>query len=229
MKNSCYQILGKSRSALSNLTHTDFKTANSRKLIVLTHNLEQGELYDNINRQILHNLKKFELTKINKNVFENNLKELFIRLNWQIFSMFSEENTLDRGISLIFVLIDNNDVLVIQYGRLLCGFKKKKNFIQIGSGWDNFKVKIREGLNLLGSMDSEIPVKILYPEIEIGDIFFCLPSTIIEELNRDDLIDDPVENPQELYSRTSFPYFIFRKEAVATGTKNFFKRIFLRK
>lgn len=217
-----------SESYKNNFVFKDFFPNRSRNLLVVSHNLFEEDGIDAANNLILENLLKIELEDLDVSNMQDFFSEMFIQLNWQLSSKFKELNSHDKGVSLIFLLQLNETLYIYQFGRMLLGTYKKKNFNLIGRSWENFKIKSRRELFLLGGQEENIKVKIIELKLKKGEYLFCLPSNRINDFE--------AKKPQakvlnhimeELTEEANFPQFLLGN--VAEKKKKRFLGIFGKK
>ena len=204
-------LLGYADSHESNFVFVDFFKNQKLNLLLLTHNLEKSDFLDKINSFIMEKIIELKIDEIERNNIEEVLKEFFVELNWQLYAKFRKAISKEFGLSLLLVIIYENEAFIVQFGRLLCGLLKNGKLSQIGRDWQNFAIKTKEELFLLGSKDENIDFDIYKVTLEKGSLLFALPSTEIENLEK--LGINPLslkENILTLYEKNKFPYFILK-------------------
>ncbi len=210
----------------SNIFFSTYFQGKSNFIALATHTSLKSELYDQINSFIINELLLQDLENSTKDKVEEALKEFFVELNWKLYAKFRQTNLPEQGISLLLALVFNNDVYLVQFGRMLCCTICGKKLTEVGRPWENFHVKSKNDLFLLGSIDDNIPVKVLQVELKPGMYFFCLPSTHTDNFSRQ--IDDevlPLQYLFNLYVDTPFPYFTLGADIKKLSKKkSFFRR-----
>ena len=202
-------LIDHSSTNKSNLTFTDFFPNQDFNLILLTHNLEESEFLNRINFHILERLMNLNLEDVPKKDLEKTLKEFFIEINWQLYSRFRNTQTMEFGISLMLLIILNDEIFLVQFGRMLCGKIKTGELEHIGNDWKNLAVKSKSELSLLGAKDENIVTKIHKFKLENGEIFFSIPSLKVEELKKLGINSLSIkENINTLYNAEKFPFCI---------------------
>jgi len=195
---------------------------------VLSHNLFEEDGIDAANNLILENLLKIELEDLDESTMQDFFSEMFIQLNWQLSSKFKELNSHDKGVSLIFLLQMNDTIYIYQFGRMLLGTYRKKKFNLMGRSWENFKIKSRRELFLLGGQEENIKVKVIKFQLKKGEYLFSVPSNRIKDFE--------AKKPQakllneimgKMTEEANFPQFVLGN--VAEKKKKRFLGIFGRK
>ena len=162
-------------------TFTDFFPNRANNFILMTETFDHLPTFTAINRSILQQVLSLNLVQ-NPAIADGELQEFFRQLNWQInanlkrIPIDAEGKSLETGISLLFAWFREDCVTVVQFGRILCGIISEENKIELGHGWDNFSIKSREALNLLGFVDDNIPVKLHHHKLEPGEFFVAFSS-----------------------------------------------------
>jgi len=217
-----------SESYKNNFVFKDFFPNRSRNLLVISHNLFEEDGIDAANNLILENLLKIELEDLDETTMQDFFSEMFIQLNWQLSSKFKELNSHDKGVSLVFMLQMNDNIYIYQFGRMLLGIYKKKKFSLIGRSWENFKIKSRRELFLLGGQEENIKVKVIQLQLKKGEYLFSVPSNRINDFEakkpQAKLLNDIMN---EMSEEENFPQFLLGN--VAEKKKKRFLGIFGRK
>ncbi len=204
-----------SETSFSNLTYSLSVRKQNINIILLTFNFTDEEFLKDFNGHILKALKKRKLESIEEPLLEKNIKEFFLELNWQLYSKFNRlEDNYEKGISLSFILSINNKIYVVEFGRMLSGILRKNKFEYVGRSWDNFIIKTKQDLFLLGSRDEDIHVKLYETELDDDSLFIAIPSIIIEDLKARVDCSNLRRKIRYMYRKQSFPYVIL-------ATRNF--------
>jgi hypothetical protein len=108
----------------------------------------------------------------------------------------------------------------VRFGRLLAAKLHKDQLEYIGEKWDNFKVKSRKDLFLLGSRDEDIPVKVHNIKLKNDEYLFCLDSITAENMQEKGFNHlSLLENIREEYQNQPFPYFIISGKSLSKKKK----------
>ncbi len=170
-------------------TFSDFFSHRSNNFILMTECYDHLPLYQSINRSILQQILTLGFDQ-NKEVQDEDLQEFFRQLNWQVSANLqrmhvnAEGKSIEPGISLLFVLFRENRLTVVQFGRILCGIVSEGTKIEIGHTWENFSIKSREALNLLGYNADNIPVKLHHHTLEPGQSFVAFSSKHAQKISQ---------------------------------------------
>ncbi|MCD4829180.1 MAG: PQQ-like beta-propeller repeat protein [Candidatus Cloacimonetes bacterium] len=114
------------------------------------------------------------------------LQEFFVQLNWQLHTLLgktlsaSEMNNPEHGLSLFFVYVRANKLYAVQFGRLLSCLVTAKQTITVGEEWDNFAIRTRDQMNLIGSRGEDISVKVHVHELPPGSRFVVVSSSLAD-------------------------------------------------
>lgn len=103
----------------------------------------------------------------------------------------------------------NEIIYIYQFGRMLLGTYKKKKFNLIGRAWNNFKIKSRRELFLLGGQEENIKVKVIKLHLKKGEYLFCVPSNRINDFEALKPQAKLLENiMKEMSEELNFPQFL---------------------
>jgi hypothetical protein len=181
--------------------------------VIHTYSLEHNSFIETVNSLILSEIMKIDFEMMSFEQIKSYLKDFFVNLNWKLYPKFEKINSLEHGISLLYVHVEGDKILVVQFGRMLCGVLRDDKIITIGSGWDNFIVKSKSDLNLIGFFAKDISFKIYEFELLSEDVFFCLPAKYVEKLQNFDVTKwNIVYNIEKLYREEKFPYSVISKK-----------------
>lgn len=214
------QIISHSDSFASNYALFDVFKSQEKNIILLTHNLEDYPSLKKINAHILKRVMQLKLQDVMVEDLEKTLQEFFVELNWQLYSFFRKADTKDFGTSLVLVIMLQDQIYLVRFGRLLVARLYKDQLEYIGEKWDNFKVKSRKDLFLLGSRDEDIHVKVHNIKLKNDEYLFCLDSMTAEKMQKTGFNHlSLLENIQEEYQKRPFPYFIISGKTISKKKK----------
>ncbi len=195
-------------------TFVDFFGHRRNNYLLMTECYDHLPFFVAINRSILQQILKLEIDT-NKTITDTDLQEFFRQINWQVNASLkkmhvdAEGKALEPGISLLFALFRDDRVTIVQFGRILCGIVSEGEKIEIGHVWENFAVKSREGLNLLGYRDENIPVKLHHHMLEPGESFVAFSSRhaqkIVQSQPKPELWQMMLEEMNELHCMIEKP------------------------
>lgn len=184
------------------------------ELIILTHNLFKDNILHKANDLLLTSLAEIPFAKLTPDNLKENIEEYFVRLNWQLYSLFSSDDLKERGISVIYIFIIQNRIFIIQFGRLLCAVQKGKHRRIIGKAWENFRVKTKRDLFLLGSIDEDIAAKIIEVDLKKNAQFFALPSSEADRFDQKTKTANLTEHLESLSESLPFPFIVIARQAI---------------
>ena len=219
-------LIAKSTSHKSNFIYTDFFMNQDFNLILMTHNLEQSPFLDKVNSVIINELLDKKFDEIPLASLQSEIKEFFIALNWQLYSLFNKNESAERGISVMLCITTTDTAYVVQFGRFLCGLLHH-DFEIIGEKWEHFSVKSANELNLLGSKDKNIPVKIHKISLQKNSYLLAIPSDIAENLIQFKEKPKKLLGQIQLISqKEDFPFFVLKTRPSLTISKKPFLKNF---
>jgi hypothetical protein len=211
----------------SNIFFTTYFQGKSNYVALATHTTLKSELYDQVNSFIINEILLQDFENSMKDKIEEALKDFFVELNWKLYAKFRQTNLPEHGISLILTIVYDNDIYLVQFGRMLCCTINGKKLTEFGRAWDNFHVKSKNDLFLLGSIEDNIHVKVLQTELKPGMYLVCLPSTHTDAFGlqiANGVV--PLQHLSNLYSVAAFPYFTLGADIKRSNKK---KSLFRRK
>ncbi len=214
------KIFDKAHSTNNNLIFCDNFQNREKNLILLTYSPEISDKISQINNHILSQIFALEPLSINDTELEEKLQSFFVELNWQINNICKKINTDEIGISLLLLMTFGNEMYIIQFGRLLlCTLSKNETKI-IGSEWKHFSIKSKDELNLLGSKEQDIQVKINKIQMDSESYCLVIPADIAEKLLQLNFTyQNFIQQLDEISQSQNFPYLILKssKEFSVTG------------
>lgn len=221
------ELIKSSITHKSNLIYTDIFKKQKCNIALLTYNLADNEFLKDLNKHITENLLDFHFDELPEDKLESALKEYFVTLNWQINAKFKTYYSEENGISLVLAVFVENRLYLVQYGRLLCGIIDEKGFEYLGTNWENYFVKSKKELSLLGVEEKDIYVKIHKRELADDSLFFVIPSKIAQGFDTNSLTKDKVkEELHKLSKKHRFPYcIIHNRNFVKKKTSSFFQNL----
>ena len=197
----------------NNLYFSDFFQNQNRSVILLTHYREEKWYHEKINSLILEKLVQLDLQNIHWDRIPALLKEFFLDLNWELYANLRKYETGDEGVSILLAVVDDKDICFVTAGRFLTGIKSNEGLEELGIQWDNFHVKTKSDLGLLGSVGKDIKVRPIIYTIPENSTFVALPAEAEKELNiKDTSFFNLLESIEKLYGVSPFPYCLIYNE-----------------
>ncbi len=204
------KLIARSQEFKSNFIFTDFFPNQSLNMLLMIHHTQDGKFYEKLNNYILDGILNLRLNDLENDKIEESLKEYFIALNWQINTKMRKFSETADGLSLILIIIKNDTLYMIQFGRLLAAISENDKFIQLGRSWEYFKVKNKKELNLLGYEDRDINVKIIKKEIIGTKRIMIISSEVADRIDPNNLTTDKASYYlKKRYDEMPFLYSIF--------------------
>ncbi len=97
-------------------------------------------------------------------------------LNWISAGKLRNLPLYNQGLSLALLIIDDNKIKAVRYGRMLMGKISEKNIQPIGPEWDNFSIKSLDRLALLGLQSEDNYPEFFEIELTNNEKFVILES-----------------------------------------------------
>ena len=199
----------------NNLCFTDYFQNQNRNLVLFTHFRKPHPSHEAVNSLILQKVIGFDLENRNWNSMVTDLQSFIVDLNWELFALFKRLDVDETGVSLLLIVIENDNLCFVSCGRFLCGLMVKESLTEIGKGWNDPHLTTIEELGLLGAIGNDITVKpecLVLPSnsIFIGYHYDALRASTVKQTSPYNLnalfIDE--------YIRKPFPYCLIgvRKE-----------------
>ncbi|MCK4956951.1 MAG: hypothetical protein KAS49_04900 [Candidatus Cloacimonetes bacterium] len=144
-----------------NLVYNEFHPNQKFGYACLSYYPAECDEISKINAHILDSILKFNLENFSKEEIKEPLEEFFIQLNWRLYSMFKQTNGKEKGISFILIINFDDKLLIIPFGRFLCGIWDENGLTELGNEWENFQVKSMQELKLLGNLAQNLKPNII--------------------------------------------------------------------
>ena len=193
----------------NNLFFSDFFQRQNRSIILLTHYREEKAFHESINSLILEKLVQLDLQNEQWESLPELLKEFFLNLNWELYAQFRNYDGKDHGVSIFFAVMEDNDICFVSCGRFLSGILTTGGLEELGKNWDNFHIKTKAALGLLGSLGQDIEVKLIVQKIPVNSIFITLPADTVRALNlKDTGFYELAQKIEDENIKESFPYWL---------------------
>lgn len=165
----------------NNLSFSDYFQRQNRSIVLLTHFSEENSFYDRVNSLILEKFINLDLQSIDWEVLSDHLESFFNDLNWELNAQFRDVYSSEKGVSLLLVIVEGRNLCFVSLGRFLCGLFSENKRIELNGDWSNFRVKTKEQLRLLGSIEQDIHVKPQFVEMKREQQFVGFSWNAIEK------------------------------------------------
>lgn len=96
-----------------------------------------------------------EFIKNNSSIDKGNIQNFMNDLNWISAGKLKNLPLNNHGISLGLILVNEDEITAIRYGRMLLGKVIGNKIEYIGPEWDNFGIKSLDRLSLLGLLSED--------------------------------------------------------------------------
>ena len=137
---------------------------------------EKDFALEEIQAEIKLELINAEPLKLSRMEVENWLKNFWSEYHWKLHARLRKTVLIEKGISLFFGLIYDNELFFVQFGRMLCGVVDPKGLTQSGRSWKHYHVKAAHELELLGYAEEDFKVRTHRLQLEDTQHFLVLPS-----------------------------------------------------
>lgn len=148
---------------------------------------EDAALVEEISAFVKLSLRGSDADRISKLEVEDWLKNFFNELHWKLYAQLRKSDLKEKGVSLFFGILYDHELFFVQFGRLFCRFHDGKRFKNIGLNYQDLRIASFEKLNLLGYLDSDIPVKVNRLFIGEEQSFFVVNDRICARLSQNEM------------------------------------------
>lgn len=199
------------RNAMLPSSMFDFNASQDGRFgwFLLTWHPEEDVILEEIQIQIKMDIRNSALGQTSQVEIESWLKSYFSEFHWKLHAIFRKTNLKEKGISLFLGVFFDNELYIVEFGRMLCGMCAKDSIQEVGRSWTNFHVKSLDEMTLLGMSESDIAVKpkrFLLPE---KHRLIVLPSSFTEKLLMQNIDCAMIETiMQSVFDDTNGSYFI---------------------
>jgi hypothetical protein len=175
---------------------------------LLTWHPETDSILEEIQTQIKLDIRNSQLGQTSKLEIEAWLKSFFAEYHWKMHATFRKTNLKEKGISLLLAVLYEQELFIVEFGRMLCGVCSKEGLHPIGRSWTNFHVKSLEEMTLLGISEEDITFKTKRFLLQENHRFIALPSIFTEKLSALNVDYDSIDTMmQSVFNDTEACYF----------------------
>lgn len=143
---------------------------------------EKAVVLEEITAEIILALRSAEAHEINRMEAEKWLKEFFADLHWKLHALLRKSDLVEKGISLFFALIYDQEIFYVQFGRVFCGIADGKKLSISGADYKKYRMQTFEKLNLLGFVSQDIRFRIHREYIKEDQRFIALSSNLAPKI-----------------------------------------------
>lgn len=213
------------------MTFSDLFQNQKKGFILLTHTTNTDSAMAKINAHVLEKIMHLNILDLPEDEIKKVLGDFFVELNWQLYSKFRMSIMPEHGISCMLTILYHDKVFIVQFGRLLAGIIQNDDLREIGKAWNNFPIKTKEDLYLLGSMDRDIYVKVHTHKLQSDTALFALPAADAINLSSEFRVDlNCLQNYLTSKKKEeSSPFFMVQYRHSGTNEGSFFRRFWGRK
>lgn len=152
---------------------------------LLTWHPENDPVLEEIQTQIKLDIRNSNLGQASQLEIESALKNFFAEYHWKLHAVFRKTNLREKGISLLFAVLFDQELYFLEFGRMLSGIVEKDNIRSADRSWANFHVKTLQEMNLLGLSEADIPIKPKHIHLDAGQKFIALPSSCADLISKE--------------------------------------------
>lgn len=143
---------------------------------------ESEHILEEIQAEIKLEIINAEPLKLSKLEIENWLRDFFSEYHWKLHARLRKTELREKGISLFFGLLYENELIFVQFGRMLCASLDAKGMVQLGRSWKHYHIKTADELELIGYAENDIKVKSHRVLLEEKQHLLIIPSPIALKL-----------------------------------------------
>lgn len=210
-----------SQSTSNNLVYNEFYPNQKFGFSFLTYYPAKCGRISEINAVIIENILKFNFYELDEDILITELTEFFVQLNWRLYSIFRKVDCEENGISIVFVLNKDDNLLIIPFGRFICGLWDENGMKELGLSWEHFTVKSMQEFMFLGNLAQDITPNIVRHKLDNRSGLTILPA------NRNNYgkfetwhqMLNALQNEEE-----EFPHFIIKNGIIPSKIKKRFGR-----
>ncbi|HNW24021.1 MAG TPA: PQQ-binding-like beta-propeller repeat protein [Candidatus Cloacimonas sp.] len=126
---------------------------------LLTWHPEKDNVLEEIVAEIKLEVLNSKVSTLSRLEVEKWLKQFFSELHWKLYGILRKTQLQEKGISLFFGVLFDNELYFVQFGRIFCVLADSKKIAPVGRDWKNFQVQSLEGMQLLGLNAQDISIK----------------------------------------------------------------------
>lgn len=162
---------------------TDFYPFNNDKIAIVFHCLEPQPLYENAVKIALETFNK-KFYNVDKNVDSvERLKNTALEINRQIYGFLTHNHLKKSILSSIFLLIKQDFLYLIQFGKIMVGVVHNGQFIELGNRWKEYNQQIENEIQMLGSKIENVELCVIEQKLSKHDIILAVLYKIAHQFN----------------------------------------------
>jgi hypothetical protein len=178
------KLIDYSGSFSGNYTYCDHFPGQQRNMILLMNHYSDDSFAEQILERVLSELINLDLESMPEEQIKPALENFFVEINWRIYSLFTQRHDLERGISLLLLVMEQSRTYAVQFGRYFMGELLEDSFSELGRKWQDLSVKSLSDIQLLGSRDMDIHVKIENFSLRENSYFIAIESKAAIKLQK---------------------------------------------
>ncbi len=186
---------------------------------LLTWHPEKNFVLEEIVAEIKLEILNSKVGSLSRLEIEKWMKQFFAELHWKLYGLLHKTELAEKGISLFFGVLYDNELYFVQFGRIFCLLTDNKKMRHIGRDWHNYQVQSLDGLQLLGLMDSDPVIKPQRVYIGSNQRLIVISGELAQKIFPS--VDDPsaIETLIETYATEDNPLWLIlegKEELVKT-------------
>ncbi|MCF7920772.1 MAG: PQQ-binding-like beta-propeller repeat protein [Candidatus Cloacimonetes bacterium] len=202
------KLIRNSESCGVSQTYFDYFPRQKRNYFLQLDHYNQDPYTEKMEEYVLGEFIKLKLEQYSISQLQNVLREFFIKLNWQLYSIFSQRQDLERGLSLALTITEEEKLYFVKFGRFSAGLLSEDKLEKLGD-WKNPAVLSYAEIGLLGAKDEDIRVKIQEYEIPVNSYFLVITSSQAVELEKIGIHHlSIIENLEQLLAKDCFSFLL---------------------
>lgn len=209
-----------SQTHKKNVFFADFFQKQERNIQLIIHYRDEQPFYDKINGLILTRILEIDLQNIPWEDLTSILQELFLNLNWELYAQFRNYDSSEYGLSLALLINEGKNICSVSCGRFLSGRLNDNGIEIIGKPWENFHIKTKKELALLGAHPEDLKVKPIFLTLSDNTHYFTFIADLLTKIDVKSVqFKQLLHAFAEEYKVQPFPYLILTYSKQKTSIK----------
>ena len=149
---------------------------------LLTFHPEKDNVLEEIVAEIKLEVINSKINAISRLEIEKWLKQFFSDLHWKLYGILRKTTLNEKGISLFFGVLYDDELYYVQFGRIFCVLADHKKMKPIGKDWKNYQVQSLEGMQLLGLNENDLVIKPKKVRIENNQHLIIISGELAQKI-----------------------------------------------
>jgi len=149
---------------------------------LLTFHPEKDNVLEEIVAEIKLEVINSKINAISRLEIEKWLKQFFSDLHWKLYGILRKTTLNEKGISLFFGVLYDDELYFVQFGRIFCVLADHKKMKPVGKDWRNYQVQSLEKMQLLGYNEKDLIIKPQRVRIENNQLFVVISGELAQKI-----------------------------------------------